>query len=224
MIKYVFFDVDNTLIDFGESAKLAMPSLFKKMGYPYNEEVPKIYHRIGDPLWEAVERKEITGKYLRSVRWGLICKELGFECDSEKMEAEYAKQLSNFAVLIEGAEELLKYLKEKGYIIAIASNSYLEQQINRAKISGIDKYIDAYFASMDIGFEKPRIEFFNACFEGLGNPPKDEVIMIGDSLTADVGGGKEAGIKTIWFDKNRTYAENDSDYAVTSLTDIKNIL
>ncbi|MBQ8868733.1 MAG: YjjG family noncanonical pyrimidine nucleotidase [Oscillospiraceae bacterium] len=224
MIKYAFFDVDNTLIDFQESAKLAMPRLFEKMGYPYNEEVPKIYHKIGDPLWAAVERKEITGKYLRSIRWGLICKELGFECDSIAMEAEYAEQLSNFAVLIDGADDLLKYLKEKGYTVVIASNSYKDQQIRRTKLAGISQYIDAYFTSMDIGFEKPRIEFFNACFEGLGYPPKDEVIMIGDSLNADVAGGKEAGIKTIWFDKFKTHAENDADYCVTSLRDIMKIL
>ena len=224
MIKYAFFDVDNTLIDFQESAKLAMPRLFEKMGYPYSEDVPKIYHKIGDPLWEAVERKEITGKYLRSIRWGLICKELGFECNSEEMEAEYAEQLSNYAVLIDGADDLLKYLKEKGYTVVVASKSYKDQQIRRTRLCGIAQYIDAYFTSMDIGFEKPRIEFFNACFEGLGHPPKDEVIMIGDSLNADVAGGKEAGIKTIWFDKFKTYAQNDADFSVTSLRDIMKIL
>jgi 2-C-methyl-D-erythritol 2,4-cyclodiphosphate synthase len=115
-------------------------------------------------------------------------------------------------------------MKEKGYVIAIASNSYQAQQERRTKLAGLDKYIDYYFTSMDMGVEKPSVEFFNRCFERLGNPSKDEMIMIGDSLTADVAGGKGAGIATIWFDKFKTHAENEADYAVTSLLDIKNIL
>ncbi len=224
MIKYALFDIDNTLIDFGESAKIAMPRLFEKMGYPYTDEVPKIYHKIGAPLWAALERGEISGGYLRSIRWGLICKELGIECDSIAMEAEYAEQLAQVAVVIDGAPELLKYLKDKGYIVAIASNSYKAQQERRIKLAGLDGYIDYYFTSMDMGVEKPSVEFFNRCFERLGNPPKDEIIMIGDSLTADVDGGNGAGIKTIWFDKFKTHAQNDADFSVTSLRDIMKIL
>ncbi len=224
MIKYALFDIDNTLIDFGESAKIAMPRLFEAMGYTYTPEVPKIYHKIGAPLWASLERGEITGGYLRSIRWGLIMKEFGIECDSVAMEAEYAEQLARVAVLVEGADELLKYLKEKGYTVALASNSYQAQQERRIKLAGLDKYIDYYFTSMDMGAEKPSIEFFNKCFDRLGNPSKDEIIMIGDSLTADVAGGKGAGIKTVWFDKFKTHKENDADYAVTSLLDIKNIL
>ena len=224
MIKYALFDIDNTLIDFGESAKIAMPRLFEVMGYPYTPEVPQLYHKFNAPLWAALERGEITGQYLRSIRWGRIMKALGIECDSVKMEAEYAEQLARVAILVDGADELLKYLKEKGYVIAIASNSYQAQQERRTKLAGLDKYIDYYFTSMDMGVEKPSVEFFNRCFERLGNPSKDEMIMIGDSLTADVAGGKGAGIATIWFDKFKTHAENDADYAVTSLLDIKNIL
>ncbi|MBQ1262713.1 MAG: YjjG family noncanonical pyrimidine nucleotidase [Oscillospiraceae bacterium] len=224
MIKYALFDIDNTLIDFGESAKIAMPRLFEVMGYPYTPEVPQLYHKFNAPLWAALERGEITGQYLRSIRWGRIMKALGIECDSVKMEAEYAEQLARVAVLVDGADELLKYLKEKGYVIAIASNSYQAQQERRTKLAGLDKYIDYYFTSMDMGVEKPSVEFFNRCFERLGNPSKDEMIMIGDSLTADVAGGKGAGITTIWFDKFKTHAENEADYAVTSLLDIKNIL
>ena len=224
MIRYALFDIDNTLIDFGESAAIAMPRLFEVMGYPYTPEVPQLYHKFNAPLWAALERGEITGQYLRSIRWGCIMKALGIECDSVKMEAEYAEQLARVAILVDGADELIKYLKEKGYVIAIASNSYQAQQERRTKLAGLDKYIDYYFTSMDMGVEKPSVEFFNRCFERLGNPSKDEMIMIGDSLTADVAGGKGAGIATIWFDKFKTHAENDADYAVTSLLDIKNIL
>ena len=162
MIKYALFDIDNTLIDFGESAKIAMPRLFEVMGYPYTPEVPQLYHKFNAPLWAALERGEITGQYLRSIRWGRIMKALGIECDSVKMEAEYAEQLARVAVLVDGADELLKYLKEKGYVIAIASNSYQAQQERRTKLAGLDKYIDYYFTSMDMGVEKPSVEFFKS--------------------------------------------------------------
>ena len=224
MIKYALFDIDNTLIDFGESAKIAMPRLFEKMGYPYTPEVPQLYHKFNAPLWAALERGEITGQYLRSIRWGRIMKALGIECDSVKMEAEYAEQLAQVAVVIDGAPELLKYLKGKGYTVAIASNSYQAQQERRIKLAGLDGYVDYYFTSMDMGVEKPSREFFERCFERLGNPPKDEIIMTGDSLTADVDGGNGAGIKTIWFDKFKTHAQNDATYCVTSLRDIMKIL
>ena len=224
MIKYVMLDIDDTLLDFNKSAVGAVKDMFEAEGYSYSDKVMEVYHKIGDPLWRAVERKELTGKELREKRWGLIFKELGLECDSLQMEDKYHSHLSNHWHVIDGADVLLKYLKSRNYTVCIASNSYYNQQTKRMKGAGLSEFIDHYFVSQQIGFEKPRIEFFDACFKALSNPPKQEIIMIGDSLDADVGGGINAGIKTCWFNRKGKTAKIKADYEVHSLLDIMKIL
>lgn len=71
---------------------------------------------------------------------------------------------------------------------------------------------------------KPSKEYFDYCIENA-NARKDEIVLIGDSLTADIAGGRNAGIKTVWFNHDRTDIPENKiwDYYVESLDEIKNI-
>jgi len=224
MITTVLIDIDDTLIDFNKSADAAIRGMFAENRYPYSDGMMSVYYEVSRPLWDRVEKGEITGDELRAVRWGIILERLGLEGDSKYLEKEYRKHLSKHWPLIEGADVLLKYLSEK-YTVCVASNAGKSQQEARLKGSGLIKYIDHIFVSGEIGYEKPLPEFFNACFERLGNPPKEEIIMIGDSPAADIGGGKAAGIKTCWFNPlGKSNREVGADYDVRSLMQIMQIL
>ena len=94
------------------------------------------------------------------------------------------------------------------------------------KIGNFQKYFKEIFVSEDIGIPKPATEFFDYCFEKLKSPDKTSVILIGDSLTADIKGGYNYGLETIWFNKNNDDIPEDitPTYIVTKLSDIKKIL
>ena len=80
------------------------------------------------------------------------------------------------------------------------------------------------FISEAVGAMKPSIEYFDYCI-GNANAIMDEIVLIGDSLTADIAGGRNAVIKTVWFNHDRTDIPENKiwDYYVESLDEIKNI-
>ncbi len=87
-------------------------------------------------------------------------------------------------------------------------------------------YFKGFFISEKIGFQKPTKEFFDYCFSNMNGITKEHTIMIGDSLTADIIGAKNYGIKSIWY--NHSNKQNKTqimpDYEVASLLEIKNIM
>ena len=110
--------------------------------------------------------------------------------------------------------------------MCVASNAFYHQQVKRLSLAGIAPYIDHYFISERLGADKPSKAFFDGCLVSLVGIRPDECIMIGDSLTADIAGGVNAGIPTIWFNRLNAPVPNGckADHIVTSLAEIRAIL
>lgn len=225
IIKAILADIDNTLIDFDKSAEKAIEKTAEKLGVTLPDGYFPIFLRINAMLWSKLEREEITKDDIYKNRWKLIFKELSIDEDYSEFEEEFRKQMRVTAIPIEKAKELLEYLSEK-YSLYTASNSSKIQQESRLKMLGFDKYFDGLFTSEDIGFQKPSKEFFYECCKTLYPISPDNIIMIGDSLEADIVGAKNFGLKSIWFDyyKENTDIKGLSDYRVDKLSDIMTIL
>ena len=224
MIKAVFVDIDNTILDFDKCAYLSMKSAFEDCGLPFDDDMFDTFERINLSLWRCMEKKIITKEQLFKLRWPTVLAGIGMNYNGVDVEALFKHYLYNQAVTIDGAEDLLKYLSSK-YKIYAASNATYEQQIARLKSAGFDKYFDGYFISEKAGAEKPSKEFFDYCFGNL-TMSKDDVTMIGDSPTADIKGGSEYGLTTIWFNwRNEKLPVGVAPtHIVENLSDIKNIL
>ena len=99
-------------------------------------------------------------------------------------------------------------------------------QDRRIEISGISKYFDEMFISQRIGADKPSEKFFDECFSRMGNPPKDEIIIVGDSLTSDIKGGILSGIHTCYFNPKRAAVSGDvkPEYEIASLSELPGLL
>ena len=199
MIKTVLVDIDNTLLDFDAGTKLAVKTLFPKYGIPYSDGVLKTFAAENAKLWDKIEKGELTKDELRRIRWNTIFRVLGVECDGEKFEKDYEDIVANTAVPIDGSEELLKYLKQNFSVYAV-TNGFVKLQKKRLALCSFDKYFDGLFISEEIGANKPSKEFFDAVFKALSFPEKESVILIGDSLSADISGGNAYGIKTVLFE------------------------
>lgn len=86
------------------------------------------------------------------------------------------------------------------------------------------EYLSGYFVSEKIGHSKPTREFFDVCYKETHVADVSELMMIGDSLSADIKGADDYGIKTCWFDKELKSTENLADYTVKHLLEIKAFL
>lgn len=224
-IKAILLDIDNTILDFNKCADKAIKIAFEKFGLEYNENTINVFIEQNDLLWLRIEKGEITRQDLHKIRFNIIFKALGITGDGEKTETEFRNALYNIAETVDGASELVKYLSSK-YKVYSASNAIYNQQLNRLKMAGLYDYFSGFFVSEKIGHQKPTKEFFDYCYDNIGGLEKEQIIMIGDSLTADIIGAKNYGIKSIWF--NRDKKQNDltivPDFTVNKLEEIKNIL
>lgn len=224
MIKAVLIDIDNTLLDFNESAKESIKMAFFDYDLPFCDNTFPTFKRINDGLWLKIEKGELDRTGLHKIRFNLVLKELGIEFDGPTVEKRFLENLFNVACPIEGAKDILEYLSSK-YQVYAASNAIYKQQINRLTKTGLIGYLKDLFISEKIGFQKPTKEFFDVCFSKMGNITAKETVMIGDSLTADINGGKDYGMTTVWYNHDRSKKNSDkADFKVERLKEIKNIL
>lgn len=225
MIKAVLLDVDNTLLDFNLSAKETIKSAFAELGLIYTEAVFDVFLRFNNMLWGKIENKEITREELHRIRWGLIFEHMKIEADGAKMERLFLDNLENYAIPVEGALDTVKYLSER-YRVYTASNAPYAQQVKRLTLSGIMPYVKGILNFESQGIHKPQKQFFKECLKAMFPAKKEEVVLIGDSLSADMKGGKGVGFTTVWFNYDRAEIPlpDICDYTVKSLAEIKDIL
>lgn len=227
MKKYeiLLFDVDGTLLDFDKAEEEGIEGLLRHYGVPVSEENKQKYHVLNKGYWQRLERGEITRDQVLTLRFEEYFGNFGITVDGAETDGLYRQYLNESAVLIDGALELLGYLKEK-YPLYIVSNGVADTQYKRLAASGLDKYFDSIFISEDAGAQKPQKEFFEYIFEKMGRRDVENMLIIGDSLTSDIRGGNTAGIDTLWF--NPHGEENTAgvhvDYEVKTLAEIKEML
>lgn len=230
-IKVLFLDIDNTLLDFDAAAAWAMEQCFQKAGLEYKSEMFAAFTEENNKIWQRIERKELTMDDLFYVRWQAVLGHLGLEADGVEMEKEFRVLLNLSAVPVEGAEEILTYLKQQKYCLCAASNGPYDQQINRLKKADMLKYFTHCFVSEKIGADKPSQRFFDGCLKELPGVRLEECMMIGDSLTADITGGRAYGMSTCWYvpsvEKYREEKEKSgkpADHIIHDLLELKKIL
>lgn len=222
-IKVVFVDIDDTLLDFDLCADWAIQKACEELKIHLPKDFFPTFWKINDGLWKDLEKGLLTLAQLSTKRWDVLFENYQIVFDSSVFDTYYRKYLSLSGIHVQGAESLLSYLSEK-YDVYSASNGPYHQQINRLELSGLSKYIKGNFISEKIGHNKPTKAFFDGCFEHL-EVSKEECIMIGDSLSADMKGAHEYGMKCIWYNRLHEKVEDIcADYAVTRMIDIKNIL
>ena len=226
MIRNIFFDLDETLFDFTKAERIALKSTLEHFGAPSEDAVLQRYHVINIEHWKRLEKGEITRQQVKIGRYEQLFKELGFNgIDALSVTSYYEGRLAIGHFFIDGTEEMLNSLFGK-YRLFLVTNGTKKVQDGRIESSGIAKFFNSIFISESVGFDKPDKRFFESCFSQIPDFSKQESIIIGDSLTSDILGGKNCGIKTAWFNKNNLENKTDiiPDYEFNNLNQIKALI
>ena len=199
MIRDIFIDLDNTILDFDAGEAVALSTAMQKHGIEPAREVLERYHVINKALWEQLEEGLVTRDRLRTERFARLFSELSLDADPELVEQDYADMLSHQHVFMPGAEELLQELKAQGYRLYIASNGTASTQWQRIREAGIEGYFCHIFISEELGANKPDPRFFELAAEAIEDYDSEKAVIIGDSLSSDIRGGIAAGIHTCLY-------------------------
>ncbi len=226
MIKYVLFDVDDTLLDFGKAEAAAIRKTFERIGIPATDETVRRYSEINNEQWRLLEKGVITRSEVLTRRFDILFAELGIKgIPSEMAQASYEYLLGIGHYFVDGAPELLKALEGR-YELYIVSNGTASVQSSRLKSAGIIPYFRNIFISERLGFNKPSKEFFDACFERIPGFEKDKAVIVGDRLSSDILGGINAGIRTCWFNPKGEAPDPEipADYEIRELSELPALL
>lgn len=226
MIRDIFLDVDDTILDFGRAEREALSSALSQMGVAVDEKVLHCYHEVNLAHWKMLERGEITRERLLVRRFEKFYEQIGVSADAVGTQRVYEYELGCRSYYLEGAEALLAELLRGGYHLYLASNGTTAVQAPRIKASGLDRICHGIFLSEEIGCDKPQRAFFDACFARLKDFEPKNAIILGDSLSSDIAGGKNAGLKTCWFNPKKLPLTGDvtPDFEISELSEFLEIL
>lgn len=209
--KYLLFDLDHTLLDFDAAEDIALSQLLKEEGVVEIQAYKDYYVPMNKALWKDLEQKKITKAELINTRFAKLFAHFGIEKDGAYLAERYQFFLSKQGQTFPGVEDLLKKLISQGYGLYAATNGITYIQTGRLEQSGIAPYFKEIFISEQLHTQKPDAEFYEKIGARIPNFDKNQTLMIGDSLSADIQGGNNAGIDTIWYNphhlENKTQAQ-----------------
>lgn len=227
MIKTILWDVDATLLNFELAEKAAMEKCFSTFGMgECTKEMLSRYSKINRSYWQRLERGELTKPEVLVGRFEEFFAKEGLPVEKAKaFNEEYQVRLGDTVFFNDNAYELIQELHGK-VRQAIVTNGTVVAQKRKLEKSGLNNLITDVFISDEIGAEKPNPKFFEKVWEQLGPCEKDEVMIVGDSLTSDMQGGNNAGILCCWY--NPKGMENETavhvDYEIKNLWQVKEIM
>lgn len=204
----LLFDADGTLFDYESAEASALQQTFVQYGVSWQPEFLKTYRQINAEVWALLELGRISPQRLSIERFHELLQTLSLDLSPANFSRDYLQNIAKCAELIEDAEQVVVSLADS-YRLVILTNGLKAVQHARLKRTPIHPYISDMIISEDVGVAKPEEAIFLAAFERLGQPPKDAVLMIGDSLSSDIRGAANFGIDSCWYNPSAKPAPSD---------------
>ncbi|HSN94855.1 MAG TPA: YjjG family noncanonical pyrimidine nucleotidase [Anaerolineaceae bacterium] len=221
--KLILWDLDNTLFDFDKAEEAALQYAMRKHGLAYDPTTTLEAFRIVNlRRWEGLEQKLYTKD---EVLIGRFEEFFGAEnVDSSAFNADYLWHLGENKAVYPEAESVVQALHSRGYIQSIVTNGAKEVQDACFHHSPIAPFMKTVVISEEVGVAKPDPRIFEIACENSGWMDKASTLMVGDSLSSDIAGGKRYGVDTCYFNQSGKAHKAKPTYEICTLPEILTIL
>lgn len=227
--RHLFFDLDHTLWDFNENARLTLHELYhelslEKAGINNFEQFLNVYLAHNEQLWEKYRNGMMKAEELRWRRMWNTLSDFGVynEQLARQLGARFLEQLPTRKMLFPDAVDTLQYLKEKGYQLHLITNGFEETQHCKLRNCGISDFFIEVITSEGSNSMKPKKEIFDYALT-KAKAMQHHSIMIGDSIEVDIKGAINAGIDQVYVNHTGELYSIKPTYVVTSLKELQEI-
>ena len=229
--KDLFIDFDDTLYDTYGNSVISLCETYEAYHLDRYFATPQVFYdaywAANIDLWTRYSKGEITRPYLIVERFRRpLSVGRGLEVTEQlclEMSDRFLDFCSSKSGVVEGAHQLMDYLKRKGYRMHMCSNGFHEVQYKKLTACGLKDYFDTVVLSEDAGFNKPSKQFFDYALK-MSGAHKETTIMIGDNLQTDIVGAHDAGFDTILFNRWGVAPSLVPTHIVATLREIMDIL
>ena len=222
--KFIFLDLDNTILDFHKAEYFALGKTLRHLGLEPTDYVRGRYSVINRTHWDRLERMEITRDQVLTGRFEELLKEFGLTVDPVECARFYEHCIAHDDhYFLPGAGEAVAALS-KDYRLFLASNGTSEMQHGKLENLGIKPYFEDLFISQELGVDKPSVKFFEGAFARIEGFNPALALMVGDSLGADIKGGIDAGIDTCWINPECKSGDLQPTYELRQLAQLPALL
>ena len=218
----ILLDIDNTLFDFRKSSYEALVKAFGEIGIAFTEQDMQHYEVFNNQMWRSFELGEIEKDVIYVERFRRYFAFAGIQADPAALNARYLYELGEGRNFMPHCLELLQALHGR-FLVVIVTNGDTYAQERRIELSGMAQYFDYVFISEQLGTKKPEKDFYDQVFARIGPERRATALMVGDSLSSDMQGGRNAGIATCFYGKKEN-ADSRCDYVIEDLLDLLPIL
>lgn len=221
-LKALFWDIDNTLLDFRASSHEAFFEVCQEYGLEVEESHFSRWFTFKESLWRKQEQGLVTIDYIVRNQFAELFEEAGCKADCQAFGLRFQHLLHYQAVPVEGALEALHFGSQHWQQYA-ASNGYLDQQTSRLQKAEMFHLFNNLFVSDVIGAAKPTKEFFNKSLNICQLQPSN-ILMIGDNIVTDIQGAQDMGFNTCWFNPTHETSTIKPTFEVHSHEELKHLL
>ncbi|AKP67468.1 YjjG family noncanonical pyrimidine nucleotidase [Companilactobacillus ginsenosidimutans] len=223
--KNILFDLDNTIFDTKKNANLALHKMKIADSFPFNEEHMKWWFQVNDLLWGQFEAGDISRKELLDSRFTTYFNKYNIEADSAKSEVEFQALFAAEHALMPNAWTMLENVSQKHHLFVV-SNGSKQKQLTQLAGADINQFFDKIFLAEDIGYKKPDVQFFDAVQSDIQGATTSNMLVVGDSLTADIDGANRSNIDSVWYDTelDGNNSQINPTYTIANLNELESLM
>lgn len=219
----ILADIDNTLFDFNAASAAGLQATFAHFSLPFTDGDRALFFEINAEMWRAYERGELDKSEIYEGRFTRYLQKQGITGDAHAMNAYYMLRLREGHQLMPHCRELLEALNERGCEVYAVTNGETAIQKSRMAASGVAHLFQGHFISESMCAAKPNKAFFDEVFSVIGEEKRPRAILLGDSLTGDMQGGRNAGVATCFFG-DPAEADDRCDYVIGDLLEFLDVI
>ncbi len=216
----ILFDSDNTLYNHFLHERTALDETFELCGKnPLTEDEYLLYRKINSDIWKEIEIGFPKDKNPLVERFRRFKEASGLSFSPDEINAAYIERLSEQCSPFPETFEVCKTLSSTHKLYVITNGTeYI--QVKRYNRSPLLPFFSGLFTAASVGIQKPQKGFFDSVLKQIGNPPKNKVLIVGDSLSSDILGGINSGLDTCWFNPQHAQPSKNilPTYEIDTLT------